>query len=96
MGSRLDSLFEEDIQMQDALEDLGSITDDSEDIILGVIEDQAKNRENSETHLFANEPEDVNEDGLTEDEEREINMALMNGDDDDLDLDDDDLIDMAL
>lgn len=96
MGSRLDSLFEEDIQMQDALEDLGSITDDSEDIILGVIEDQAKNRENSETHLFTNEPEDVNEDGLTEDEEREINMALLNADDDDLDLDDDDLIDMAL
>ena len=41
MSSRLDSLFEEDVQMQDALEDLGSFTDNSDDIILGVIEDRA-------------------------------------------------------
>lgn len=95
MSSVLDSLFEEDVQMQDALEDLGTLTDNSEDIILGAIEDRAVAKESTETHLFTNESADVNEDGLTPDEEREIDMALLNGDDD-LGLDDDDLIDMAL
>ena len=95
MSSVLDSLFEEDVQMQDALEDLGTLTDNSEDIILGAIEDRAATKESTETHLFTNESADVNEDGLTPDEEREIDMALLNGDDD-LGLDDDDLIDMAL
>lgn len=96
MGSRLDSLFEEDIEMQDALEDIGNLTDNSEDMILGVIEDRANEKESAETHLFTNEASDeTNEDGLTEEEEREVAMALLNGDDD-LGLDDDDLIDLAL
>lgn len=96
MGSRLDSLFEEDIEMQDALEDIGNLTDNSEDMILGVIEDRANEKESAETHLFTNESSDkTNEDGLTEEEEREVAMALLNGDDD-LGLDDDDLIDLAL
>ena len=96
MGSRLDSLFEEDIEMQDALEDIGNLTDNSEDMILGIIEDRANEKESAETHLFTNESSDeTNEDGLTEEEEREVAMALLNGDDD-LGLDDDDLIDLAL
>lgn len=92
---RLDSLFEEDIQMQDALEDLDNLTDNSDDIILGAIEDRAVEKEASEVHLFTNESSKVNDDGLTEEEEREVQMALLNGEDD-LGLDDDDLIDMAL
>lgn len=96
MGSRLDSLFEEDIEMQDALEDIGNLTDNSEDMVLGVIEDRANEKESAETHLFTNEAfDETNEDGLTEEEEREVAMALLNGDDD-LGLDDDDLIDLAL
>lgn len=96
MGSRLDSLFEEDVLMQDALEDIGNLTDNSEDIILGVIEDRANEKEDAETHLFTNESSnETNEDGLTEEEEREVAMALLNSDDD-LGLDDDDLIDLAL
>lgn len=95
MSSRLDSLFEEDVQMQDALEDLGSFTDNSDDIILGVIEDRAVAKESTEVHLFANESSEVNEDGLTEEEEREIAMALLNGEDDD-GLDEEDLIAMAM
>lgn len=93
--SRLDSLFAEDVQMQDALEDLGNITDNSEDIILGVIEDRANAKEANEPHLFADEPE-VNEDGLADDEEREVQMALLNADDEDLGLDDEDLVDEAI
>ena len=95
MSSRLDSLFEEDVQMQDALEDLGSFTDNSDDIILGVIEDRAVAKESAEVHLFTNESSEVNEDGLTEEEEREIAMALLNGEDDD-GLDEEDLIAMAM
>ena len=95
MSSRLDSLFEEDVQMQDALEDLGSFTDNSDDIILGVIEDRAVAKESTEVHLFTNESSEVNEDGLTEEEEREIAMALLNGEDDD-GLDEEDLIAMAM
>ena len=95
MSSRLDSLFEEDVQMQDALEDLGSFTDNSDDIILGVIEDRAVAKESTEVNLFTNESSEVNEDGLTEEEEREIAMALLNGEDDDR-LDEEDLIAMAM
>ena len=95
MSSRLDSLFEEDVQMQDALEDLGSFTDNSDDIILGVIEDRAVAKESIEVHLFTNGTSEVNEDGLTEEEEREIAMALLNGEDD-TGLDEEDLIAMAM
>ena len=90
MSSRLDSLFEEDIQMQDALEDIAT-NDSSEDIILGVIEDRANENDKMTEHLFTNESEEVNEDGLTEEEEREIAMAILNGEEDD--FDDEDLVD---
>ena len=89
MSSRLDSLFEEDIQMQDALEDIAT-NDSSEDIILGVIEDRANENDKMTEHLFTNESEEANEDGLTEEEEREIAMEILNGEDD---FDDEDLVD---
>lgn len=94
MGSRLDSLFEEDIQMQDALEDIELLTDRSEDIILGVIDDRADAIESANPHLFTNEASEVNADGLTAEEERQVNMALLNKEDDFmLDDDDEDFID---
>lgn len=94
MGSRLDSLFEEDIQMQDALEDIELLTDRSEDIILGAIDDRADAIEESNPHLFTNEASEVNADGLTAEEERQVNMALLNKEDDFmLDDDDEDFID---
>lgn len=93
--SGLDNLFEEDIQMLDALEDIDNLTDNSEDIILGAIEDRANAKAASEVHLFTNESSDVNDDGLTEEEEREVQMALLNGDDD-FGLDDDDIVDLVL
>ena len=92
MGSRLDSLFEEDIQMQDALEDIELLTDRSEDIILGAIDDRADAIESDNPHLSTNEASELNADGLTEEEERQISMALLNKEDDFL-LDDEDFID---
>ena len=89
MGSRLDSLFEEDIQMQDAVEDIELLTDRSEDIILGAIDDRADAIESDNPHLFTNEASELNADGLTEEEERQVAMALLNKEDDFM-LDDDD------
>ena len=89
----LDSLFEEDIQMQDALEDIELLTDRSEDIILGAIDDRADAIESDNPHLFTNEASELNADGLTEEEERQISMALLNKEDDFLLDDDEDFID---
>ena len=52
-------------------------------------------KESTEVHLFTNESSEVNEDGLTEEEEREIAMALLKGEDD-TGLDEEDLIAMAM
>ena len=49
----LDSLFEEDIEMQDAIEDMDSIVSDDEDLLIGVIEDRFKTESND--HLFTDE-----------------------------------------
>ena len=89
MGSRLDSLFEEDIQMQDALEDNELLADRSEDIILGAIDDRADAVESDNPHLFTNEASELNADGHTEEEERQVGMDLLNKEDDFM-LDDDD------
>ena len=91
MSTILDMLFEEDIEAQDALDDLIDFTDDSEDIILGAINDRISAKEESENHIFANE-EPVNADGLTDAEERDLNLELLNSDEniDDL-IDDDDM-----
>lgn len=52
--SMLSLLFEEDINLQDALEDADNIADDNEDTIIGVFEDRAKD---DKVHLFDNEKE---------------------------------------
>jgi len=49
----LDSLFEEDIEMQDTIEDMDSIVSDDEDLLIGVIEDRFKTESND--HLFTDE-----------------------------------------
>ena len=90
--SRLNSLFEEDIAMQDALDDADMVSD-SEDIVLGIIDSRYNALKDSETHLFDDEKEEkYNEDGLTDEEENQINMALLDKDEDDLfdDIDEDD------
>lgn len=94
----LDTLFEEDIEMQDAIEDMDSLVSDDEDILIGVIEDRFKT-ESTEVHLFTNEDynslkeamqlaEDVEE--LLDDKYDEVHLS-----DEDLDdLFDDDLEDI--
>ena len=51
----LDSLFEEDIEMQDAIEDMDSIVSDDEDLLIGVIEDRFKTESTNTNHLFTDE-----------------------------------------
>ena len=94
----LNTLFEEDIEMQDAIEDMDSLAGDDEDILIGVIEDRFKT-ESSDVHLFTNEDynllreemqlsEDIEE--LLDDKYDEMHLS-----DDDLDeLFDDDLEDI--
>lgn len=52
--SMLSLLFEEDINLQDALDDADNIANDNEDTIIGVFEDRAKD---DKIHLFDNEKE---------------------------------------
>lgn len=52
--SMLSLIFEEDINMQDALEDADNIADGNEDTIIGVLEDRSKD---NKVHLFQNEEE---------------------------------------
>lgn len=76
--SRLNSIFEEDIEMQDALGDMEDLTDNSEEIILQAMESRVD--PNARKHLFENEV--LNDDGLTADEEREYMMSLLDNDSD--------------
>lgn len=71
--SRLNCIFEEDIEMQDALGDMEDLTDNSEEIILQAMESRIY--PNKREHLFENEV--VNDDGLTEEEEREYMISLL-------------------
>ena len=76
----LSCLFEEDIELQDSLDDLQT-NDNSEDIIIGATEDRYGEKENNEIHLFTDNPiSQINDDGLTPEEENELNVALLNGD----------------
>jgi len=75
--SILNMLFEEDIEMQDAIEDIAELNDNSEDIIIGSIEDRFS--KDGEVHLFAGE-ENLDDDGLTDEEEHAANVALLNMD----------------
>ena len=89
---RLTSLFEEDLELQDELEAaVGDMAGESEEIITGIIEDRIAPTEDK-IHLFESKQEKVNDDGFTEDEEREIYMAMLNEPDSEISdlLDDDD------
>ena len=83
----LNTLFEEDIEMQDAIEDMDSLAGDDEDILIGVIEDRFKT-ESSDVHLFTNEDYNIlrEEMQLSEDVEE-----LLDDKYDDIHLSDDDL-----
>lgn len=84
---RLSRLFEEDIEIQDAIEDMVEL-DDTEDIIIGAIED--RNSEKGDLHdLFSNPEDGINDDGLTEEEEHQANVMLLTDDN----LTDDDITD---
>ena len=48
----LNTLFEEDVEMQDAIEDIDSLIDDTDDIIIGAIEDRYKDEA---AHLFTDD-----------------------------------------
>jgi len=97
--SRLDTIFEEDIEMQDALDSIETLVDNSEDIIIGSIENRYNALEEGKVHLFTNEDADMelNDDGLTPEEENEVNAALLDNDEDleDLASDDEDLMDLV-
>lgn len=90
---RLTSLFEEDIQDQIEFEAAtGDIVGESEEMIIGVMEDRIDTNDDK-LHLFENKQEEpVDADGLTMDEEKEIAMALMNTPDSEINdlLDDED------
>lgn len=99
--SVLDSFFAEDVEMQDDLEEVCTCADNSDEIILNAINDRAAMNESTKLHLFTNESCDdddlgLDDDGLTEEEEAEVQLALLNGDEDydddysDLDDDEDD------
>ena len=78
--SRINSLFEEDIEMMDALEDK-DLNDNSEAIILQDMESR-EYPDSEKMHLFENET--VDEDGLTPEEEREFMIAMIDDEDDTL------------
>lgn len=90
----LNALFEEDIEMQDAIEDIDDLFDDTDDMIIGVTEDRYKDEG---AHLFTEEftkedielQEDVDE--LLDDDKYDIDLS--DEDYDDLFDDDDDSID---
>ena len=90
----LNTLFEEDIEMQDAIEDMNDLVDDTDDIILGVIEDRYTDES---AHLFTNEDVTLEELQLKEDVDELLDdkfdkVDLSDEDIDDL-LDDDDFED---
>lgn len=84
---RISALFEEDLEMQDELENLDGLTDDTDDIIIATIDERYPLE--CKSHLFENEVPIVNEEGFTEDEETAINIAILN-DECDLELEHDD------
>ena len=80
----LNALFEEDIEMQDAIEDIDSL-DDTDDMIIGVIEDRYKD-ENA--HLFT---EEITKENI---ELQETVDKLLSDEYDDVDLSDEDYDDL--
>lgn len=92
---RISALFEEDLEMQDELENLDGLTDDTDDIIIATIDERYPLE--CKSHLFENEVPIVNEEGFTEDEETAINIAILNDECDlELEHDDDEFFNEAL
>ena len=81
----LTSIFEEDMYMQDIIDDLDGITDDSDDIIIGSIEHRYNDNKD---HLFTEKPEDqINIEEATKkllDDDNLEDIEI----DDDIDIDD--------
>ena len=80
----LNALFEEDIEMQDAIEDIDGLIDDTDDIIIGVIEDRYKDES---AHLFS-------ENIIRENIKLQEDVDELLNDDDEVDLSDEDLDDL--
>ena len=83
----LTSIFEEDMYMQDTIDDLDGMTDDSDDIIIGAIEHRYNDNKD---HLFTEKPED-------QIKIEEAAKKLLDDDKDltDIDLDDIDIDDLV-
>ena len=86
MINKLSMLFEADIANQDEYDDIESVIDDeSENAVLVAMCDRLKDEKK---HLFDNKPEEpVNSDGLTPEEERDANLAILSADEDFDDID---------
>jgi hypothetical protein len=84
MNSYLDLILEEDMELQDLIDGLNEgLYDDSDDIIIGVIED--RNADTS-AHLFTNE-------ATGSEKEFNDNIEELLDDEDDIDIDIEDLLD---
>ena len=84
MNRRLNCLFEEDIEMQDAIEDIDNLTDDTEDMIITAFEDRTIHKDS----LF---------DDVKRDPEFDKAVETLGKDDEELmDKDDDDFMDDEL
>lgn len=77
---RISSLFEQDLETQDCLENADGMYDNSDDMIISVIEHRHQDRQR--TNLFEND--------LSLDEEDAINASALDYDDEDLDDDEED------
>jgi len=83
--NRLSTLFEEDIEMQDMIENLDGISDDSEELIIKVTEDRYNNER---PHLFVN---DVVDESCKREAEELAKEDEFDFEDDEDDIDDEDL-----
>nr|DAV27471.1 MAG TPA: hypothetical protein [Caudoviricetes sp.] len=77
---RISSLFEQDLEVQDCLENADGMYDNSDDMIISVIEHRHQDRQKA--NLFEND--------LSLDEEDAINASALDYDDEDLDDDEED------
>lgn len=79
MYHRLSMIFEEDLFMQDNIDNFVGIIDESDDLIVSIIEDRAQDKSLNKKYLFPDmQYESVNKDGLTKDEESQIQVANLN------------------
>ena len=77
---RISALFEEDLEIQDALDDI-DIIDDGDDLLITAMEERYQQKIEEDPPLFENVT--VNKDGFTAEEERMLNIDRLNGELDD-------------